>query len=257
MAKEISFQDFMVLAKEVLENDTPYSRNRNAIDSLFNMNVGLPYKQTVFIRLAVIDSLYSTNMNKHIGGLENLANSINKISNNDEELKIKIRKYKVKIKDCKEKNQMDVEFLLDGKYGKGQHAAKARSLISKYFYFLMKHQFPIEDNLLKNYINEVDEYFKLNLDFHPYSKCEDKSNLLVKLLKFEKIDGQYDSFDNLVWLYGKIREGSFSLISNDAGSKRITKKNASERLKVFWILCDRIKRLYEKNHPKAKDKTET
>lgn len=245
MAKKINFQDFMVLAKEVLENDTPYSRNRDAIDSLFKVKENLPYKQMVFIRLSIIDSLYSTNMNKHIGGLENLANSIGRISDNDEELKIKIRDYK------KSLVQTDIKKLLDEKYGNGQ-PAKARSLISKYFYFLMEHQFPIEDNLLKDYINEIDEYFNLGLDFHPYSNCEDKSNLLTKLLRFEKIDGQYDSFDNLVWLYGKIREKSFSLISNDAGRRRITKKNAPEKLNKFWNLCDEIKNLYEINHPKHK-----
>lgn len=241
MAKEIKFQKMMALAKEILENDTPYSRNRDVIDTLFKMNFDLPYKQIVFIRLTVIDSLYSTNMNKHIGGLEKLANCICEISDNDEELKTKVKKYKEK------QNQTDVGWLLEEPYGNGR-PAKARSLISKYFYFLMEHRFPIEDSLLKVYINEIDEYFSLGLDFYPYSKCEDKSDLLMKLLRFEKIDGQYDSFDNLVWLYGKIREKSFSLISNDAGCKIITKENASERLKNFWNFCDEVKNRYEKNH---------
>ena len=138
MAKEIKFQDFMELAKEILENDTPYLRNRDTIDSLFKTNVDLPYKQLVFIRLAIIDSLYSTNMNKHIGGLEKLTNCICKISNNDEELKTKVKEYKKKIRTCEKKqNQTDVEWLLKEPYGKGR-SARARSLISKYFYFLQE-----------------------------------------------------------------------------------------------------------------------
>ena len=247
MVKENEFQELMALAKEILENDTPYSRNRAVIDSLFNPKaILLPYEQIVYIRLSVIDSFYSTNMNMHIGGLENLANSIIEISTNDEELKIKIREYKEKL------SQKEIANLFEGKYGKGQ-PAKARSLISKYFYFVMKHQFPIEDNLLKDYINEIAEYFNLDLDFHPHSKFDSKSNLIKLLLNFKDIDRKYDSFDNFVWLYGKIREQSFSLITNDAGSKKITKQNVSIKLKNFWNHCDKIRKQYEKSHPKQNE----
>ena len=62
MAKEMEFRELMALAKDVLENDTPYYRNRNVIDALFKLKPDLPYQEIVYVRLAVIDSFYSKNM---------------------------------------------------------------------------------------------------------------------------------------------------------------------------------------------------
>lgn len=209
MAKKgkMNFQDAMDLAKSILENNTPYTRNRNLIDSLFKKQKNWSYREIVYLRLAVIDSLYSTNMNKHVGGLEDLAETIVGKSCNDEDLKQKIAEHK------KSHIHPDITEVLETKYGNPE--AKASSLVSKYFYFLTGHKFPIEDKLLKAYVSEVVAYFGYkDFNYHQYSKNDDKSDLIKKLLAFEPIQERFDAFDNLVWLYGKLKEKSISLITN-------------------------------------------
>jgi len=90
------------------------------------------------------------------------------------------------------------------KYGKKVGAA--RSLISKYLYFVSGHNFPIEDSLVKLNINDVLKYF--------YEKAIIiNDNLLHELISFcenEKI--KFDEFDNFMWLLGKLLRGSLSLL---------------------------------------------
>ncbi len=244
MAKEKEFRKLMALAKEVLENDTPYFRNRNVIDTLFKLKSDLSYQETVYIRLAIIDSFYSTNMKKHVGGMEELAKAIVNISKDDNDLKKKISQY------MKSLNQPYIEGLFETPYG--NPSAKAPSLISKYFYFLTEHNFPIEDSLLKENVNKVLEFF--GFEFPTHSKNEHKSTLIMDLLGFKPIKGLYSSFDNLVWLYGKLSKNSFSLIIDNVKKKDSTqiKRTASKKLKEFWSFADKITEAYNKNHPSKK-----
>ena len=111
MAKEMEFRELMALAKDVLENDTPYYRNRNVIDALFKLKPDLPYQEIVYVRLAVIDSFYSTNMKKHIGGMDELAKVIADMSEDDDDLKKKISQYKMSL------NQPDITDLFEKSFG--------------------------------------------------------------------------------------------------------------------------------------------
>lgn len=246
MAKEKEFRELMALAKEVLENDTPYFRNRNVIDSLFKLKSDLSYREIVYIRLAVVDSFYSTNMKKHVGGMDELAQAIADRSKDDDELKEKISQYKESLK------QSDIKDLFETSFG--TPSAKAHSLISKYFYFLTEHNFPIEDSLLKENVNKILEFF--GYEFPVHSKNEHKATLINDLLKFEPIRNNYSSFDNLVWLYGKLSKNSFSLIMDNIKEKdsKLAKQIASKGLKEFWAFVDRITEEYNNNHPNQKCK---
>ena len=248
MAKEKELQKFMVLAKNILEDGTPYSRNRKVIDSLFKIKSDLSYREIVYIRLAVIDSFYSTNMKKHVGGMENLAKAIVNISKDDDDLKDKINEYKTSLE------QTDIKALFETSYG--SPSARASSLISKYFYFVTEHDFPIEDSLLKENVNRVLNFFGYN--FPQHSKNEHKTTLIRDLLEFQPIKGCYSSFDNLVWLYGKISRESFSLVMDNVKDKDSAKakQNASKELQKFWTFADEITEMFKENCSRKKNKKE-
>ena len=98
----------------------------------------------VKLRLHLIDSLYSTQMNKRYYGLEELAESIAQY--NDEALILETHNL------LNGQNSEILGALFTGKYGYnsvGQKQKKAVSLISKYLYFLTNYQFPIYDSLVK------------------------------------------------------------------------------------------------------------
>ena len=127
----------------------------------------------------------------------------------DDALLEEIEKYKKDIKESK------VNLLLEGNYGiqkSGDEFGEARSLISKYLYFVSEHKFPIEDSLLKSNINNVLKYFG-----YSNIRVRKDSNFLHEIISFcesEKIE--FDKFDNFMWLLGKLSKGSLSaLLSKD------------------------------------------
>ena len=178
--------------------------------------------------------------------MEELAKVIADMSEDDDDLKKKISQYKMSL------NQPDITDLFEKSFG--SPSAKAPSLISKYFYFLTEHNFPIEDSLLKENINRVLGFF--GYEFPMHSKNEHKATLIGDLLKFEPIKDDYSSFDNLVWLYGKISKKSFSLIMDNIKEKDAmrAKQTASKDLKKFWTYADKITEEYNNNHPNQKFK---
>jgi len=125
-------------------NKTAYKTNKDTIDTLFRRKKNeVENKNTIIMRLRLIDSCYSTNMAKNPGGFDVLAN--------------KIEKNKKLLYDLDEFLKGDGEDIDNGllelfcsKHGKN----RTTSLISKYAYFLTGHEFPIYDRLVsKCYIN--------------------------------------------------------------------------------------------------------
>ncbi|MBD5439472.1 MAG: hypothetical protein HDR33_03790 [Treponema sp.] len=203
-----TLENSIALAVKILENNTGYILNRNIIDRIFEMTRKEHFKEKedITMRLSVVDSFYSTNMNQRIFGFSDLADEIHHIGD-DSAIIEEVEKYK------KSKNSK-IDDILEKEYGirkSGKPAGKARSLITKYLYFVTKHNFPIEDNLIKNNINNVLSYF----DKEIFS-----GDILRDLIGFctaENLD--FSEFDNFMWLLGKVNKGSFSLI---------LKKNAYE-----------------------------
>ena len=92
----------------------------------------------------------------------------------------------------------------------------APSLISKYLYFLTEFNFPIYDSLVKE---SLDHIFKLgkNMDF---VYCFDK---LSEINNTFSINNFY-KLDNLLWLWGKIEAGNYSLILDRDNYSKIVEK---------------------------------
>ena len=196
---------------------TPYMYARSQISRFFKQTT----RNDVYLRLVIIDSLYSTQMSKNMFGLDCLSESIKRLGD-DECLKKKVL--------CFLKGEKDgkcIKDLLDGTYGRSKAAKTeddriaAGSLISKYLYFLMDYQFPIIDSFVKKYVltlfttsQSVRDYLKGKSS---KTKRVNDNEKLIKLLvniknEFSESEASYEKMDNLLWLTGKIRKGALSLI---------------------------------------------
>lgn len=201
--KELTLEEFIALAVKVLES-SHYRTQKDIIRDFFEKN------NNIYARLAIVDTFYSTQMNKRLFGLDDLAKEIKEKIGTDEKLKEEVSKFKCKNKKYK-KNKISDLLESDNKYGirkNGEDFGHARSLISKYIYFATDYKFPIEDKFVKDNINIILLHFvKNNINE------KDDNDILKKIIKFcdkEKIE--YSKFDNLLWLFGKIKKGSLSLI---------------------------------------------
>src|SRR5690606_32084798 len=105
----------------------------------------LSLSDIVILRLTVIDSYYSTQMNKRIFGIEDIANKIEEFKTDDF-----LKKQCEIFLDNPTKSNSDISRLFEDKFGihkNGNESGQAASLISKYLYFLMDYKFPIFDSL--------------------------------------------------------------------------------------------------------------
>lgn len=202
------------LAQTILRQETRYQANKNIIQAIFK-TPSVTFKDTIQFRLTVIDSYYSTQMNKRLYGIEDIANELVKYS--DDTLKLEISNF------LQNPTEGIIKELFNKNYGfnkEAKNAKKAISLLSKYLYFLSECKFPIYDtlgkvsyNLLKDnkYIASKaltdDNYFELMIALNQSSTIKD----------FEKLD-------NLLWLLGKIKEGSFSILMDKSKYETIVKQ---------------------------------
>jgi len=197
------------LAQKILGGDTAYYHDKKMIANIFQAKKGKDFDK-IKLRLTIIDSYYSTQMNKRFFGIEEIAEKILAVSKNDEEL---INKFKNFIENPNE--EMKILELFKTKFGckkTGEQSGVAPSIISKYAYFLTNFKFPIYDNLAK-------EGYKLICKKYPnleLRKLNDNNivNYFENISNLNKITNinNYDKLDNLLWLYGKLTQGSFSLI---------------------------------------------
>lgn len=203
-------RDFKYLAEsanQILSKGTKYSKDKEIISEIFTSSKSM--KDKVILRLTVIDSFYSTQMNKRFFGIEEISDSINEISDDDEKL------INITFEYINGENKNKISSLIGSKYGYkkiGQPHGKASSLITKYLYFLTKYKFPIYDSLVKkSYENIKKKYQELNIPKLP-RECNYSYFKAFKELSHTTKINDFDLLDNLLWLYGKIREGTFSLI---------------------------------------------
>ena len=212
MKNEYDLKNLIALAVRILEDGTEYFLARKRIDSVFKDTTKNLSKDSINMRLTIVDSIYSTNMRVRLFGITDLAEKISSIGN-DNALLEEVEKYKKNIKESK------VNLLLEGNYGikkSGRKSGEARSLISKYLYFVSEHKFPIEDSLLKSNINNVLKYFEC-------PNIRKDSNFLHEIISFcENKSIEFDEFENFMWRLGKLSKGSLSaLLSKDKYEKVI------------------------------------
>lgn len=190
------------LASKILKKGTKYAKDKLLIKNLFKKDT--PTINEVFLRLTVIDNYYSTQMNKRLYGLEDLAKELHNVP---------AQAFTDYLKHP-EKNKR-IDDLFHRKYGLskgGKAGPKAPSLISKYAYFLTNYCFPIYDSVAKETLfllykkkHLIKTKFTKNFSTTNYFKCISEINKELNINNFDKLD-------NLLWLFGKIRKCSFSTI---------------------------------------------
>jgi len=191
------------LAKEILEKETPYFKDKLAISSFFNFNSDEYTKEIIEHQLTIIDSYYSTNMSKRYYGIEEIAESILKISSSKNELSKIFQEF---VRNPTLNNEIIELFKSEYGYNKlGEKYGQANSLISKYAYFVTNYNFPIYDSIVRKVYPLI---MKTNI------KDDNIVNFIIQmkeLLQSSNIEN-FDKLDNFLWLIGKIKRGNYSLI---------------------------------------------
>jgi len=207
--KELKY--YSELANKILIEDTKYQLDKNIISSIFNKTCN-SVLETIVFRLTIIDGYYSTQLNKRYFGIEEIAEAIINITDDDYLL---VEKFSYYLRNPEYDNEISGLFESDYGYRKtGKKVGGAQSLISKYAYFLTKYKFPIYDRLVKVSYPEIKNLYP-ELELYDLTKLFSREYFtnITNLNKVSDIN-DYDKLDNLLWLFGKLKEGSFSLILN-------------------------------------------
>lgn len=224
----INATDFIEEIKDVLSQikggssygDNSYSKDKNVIIKIFNTTDGNSYED-ILARLTLIDSMYSTQMNRRYYALEEIAKMLYVIGREQKGLKdyfLKIASHPDSITDYS---------LFEQNYGidkNGKEKGVAISLISKYAYFETGCNFPIYDSIACEMIPLIWKLCEWG-KFHEIIKYKDsslkvdgKATIISFIntinLMIEKLGGNisYDHLDRLLWFVGKIRRGNLSLV---------------------------------------------
>ena len=227
-------------------------------------DIELNPEDNIRIRLSIIDATYSTQMGRRLYGIQELAEKIynvcaeETIKKHDDAFIRKLTDYMNKIKNGQNINGIEnlddpIEKLLNNEqYGIRKNgydsAGEARSLISKYCYYLSNYKFPIEDSLLRDNTNDILKYFNIskNENNKTNEKIIKKNDLIKQLIILcNKHNFEFDKFDHLVWAYGRIKRGSLSIFISKENYKEIT-----SQLQIKDLLTKR-KKYIKTNKPKA------
>ncbi len=193
----MNFKERLKLVEDILK-DCPYGTQKEKIIELFEKTSDNT-KEDILLRLFVIDSCYSTNMNLRLFGFEELAKLILEI-NEQLHKNIDVEKFV--------NNNFE---LLNKKIGinkKGKSKSHAFSLITKYVYFQTKFNFPIYDRLVFN------ELVKEGLINQPQTPSVEYFKKLINIKN--KYSISFDKLDKYFWVCGKVREGNLSLLILDS-----------------------------------------
>ncbi len=195
------------LARKILNNNTPYSFNKQMIQRVFTE----PFREfdqykRVYLRLTVIDAYYTTNATKHHYNIEEIANSLARY--NDDNLKSKFANFI-----SNPTNNHEIFLILDGQYGINQAGpSRCTSLISKYAYFLTDLKFPIYDGNARESLNTLK---KAGFFDQIGNNWNNGNNILNFFFNISHVNDQYfndfDLLDNLLWLIKEVRDGKFHL----------------------------------------------
>lgn len=231
--KEINTILKRIKQEDVDENG--FSQDKNAIDIIFD-NISSSDKFGILARLTIIDSLYSTQMNRRYYGLDELAESLVLLSQQQKKPLADLFINFAKNQDTSHFNFTKIEGgrsiptnLFDEKYGIGKDGGDkgiAISLISKYAYFETGKHFPIYDSIACEIYPLLWTYCGFPKKEQPKLIVRIKGSQLINAsetmrsyvnainILIDKLGGgiSYDHLDRLLWFTGKIRRGNLSLV---------------------------------------------
>ena len=218
------------------KDDSGYSLGKSTIMKVFNATAGYT-KEDLLARLTLIDSMYSTQMNRRYYGLDELAGLL-EILHKKKALKETFLEY-IRNKDFTIFDIPSIsKNLFAEKYGIGKNGKDkglAVSLISKYAYFETNFEFPIYDSIVREMYPRIWEYCGFDKKEMPKIERNDITmfinaiDTLKDRLKVELNSNSitYDTLDRILWYVGKIYRGNLSLVLSrkeyDAFAKQYTK----------------------------------
>jgi hypothetical protein len=137
---------------------------------------------------------------------------------------------------------------------KGLPKGRAKSLFSKYGYFLTNFQCPIYDSIIfETYPKIIKRFPEMGLKEKLSNDISEFMMMMNNLNKSTQIN-DFNKLDNLLWLLGKILKGNFSLILDESTYKKIvdpiqiasnTKSSEIDRMIKYYIFnnIDKLKQL--------------
>lgn len=158
---------------------------KTVIEKTFSITKNDLCFENIQLRLTVIDSLFSTNILKNHGALDQLSHVIYELTQSNDENMIAIA---TEYLNSKPSENTKGAILFDTQFGTKEKRAK--SLISKYCYFLTGSQFPIYDKFVRKLITKL-------------AGNSDPSLHEIKYI-VQTLQITYSDFDIVTWLYGKI-----------------------------------------------------
>lgn len=202
MIDKAEFTSVIISAHKRLNEAPDFKLIKEMIVKLFEITHEMPKEQAVFLRLSVIDSLYSTNMNKMIGGMKELSKALLTLDKQD-------------FLDYYNNGQGKLKEILLARYGynykkgdKNEKGNQAISLISKYGYFLTNFEFPIYDSLMRQLVNALKRYV---VEIKPYDTGENLYNYFSNISSITKaFKVSVDQLDAFGWLIGKLENAQKS-----------------------------------------------
>lgn len=225
--------------KDGLKVTNGYYSNKAAIRKVFDKTKST-CREDILARLALIDSMYSTQMTKRYYGLEELADALYLVTiscvDNGKSSNVLKQKFLQLLRDNDTSAYELFEYnknlsidsngvsdqivnLFEEKYGldkDGNDKGVALSLITKYAYFETCYKFPIYDSIVKEMYPLLWRYCNLkgecpNIDDNIVSFIKAICLLRKKLSSFCGTFS-YDDLDCLLWTTGKIMRGNMSLV---------------------------------------------
>ena len=206
----------------VQRNTSNYFLHRDIINSLFKPSTQLDAEAQIILRLTIIDSLYSTNAAYSYFSIDEMAQKI--ISLGDDEA---ASQYFYGIATSKNTGKI----LFDERYGIRKNldqGSRQMSLLSKYAYYLLLQNkekyplgFPIYDSLALDQFPKV--YNRLGIKLNKKLKYKDNIDDYVKALEVLRKelfsdDAKYNFqhfnlLDAYLWRMGKFDVGNISLLN--------------------------------------------
>ena len=215
------------------KDDSGYSLGKSTIMKVFSATAGYT-KEDLLARLTLIDSMYSTQMNRRYYGLDELAELLGILHKKKplKEVFIEfIRNRDLTIFDSPSRRTN----LFTEKYGigkDGKDKGTAVSLISKYAYFETNFEFPIYDSIVREMYPRIWEYCGFPRKEMPVIERNnirmfiDAIDTIISKLN-ENVNNEtitYDTLDRVLWYVGKIYRGNLSLILSREEYDKFTKQ---------------------------------
>ena len=209
-----------------------FSANKQAIINIFE-KTNASNIADVLLRVTVIDSMYSTQMNRRYYALDELAEKLVQLHSTQNLFQDFLKAYNVDLFNGNGFNLWDEKYGI-GKDGKDKGVAI--SLITKYAYFETGLNFPIYDSIacemfprIWKYCGWKDKAPKLWV-LNNEQQTDGKMTIVAFVKAIDELTNRlggnisYDHLDRLLWFTGKIYRGNLSLVISRKDYERCVKE---------------------------------